>query len=553
MTRVAERRSAPFESVVVGIRWTTLAIGLALTPSQTADTRTALAWGLALLTYHTWRTVKRLDLNTAANPGHPSAARTVPFLVDVGVAALAVVSTGYWSSPFAFCLITGLVASGFAFGIRFAASLATAAAMSVTLPQYLVGGGAPLLTTGQWVAELALVAVLAGYGRRLFGEGERLRTAALSRVSQLAEANDLLVSLHRVAQTLPASFDLEQVLSSTIVRIRSVIASDVTAVVVRDESTGAWSVVAGEGTRVGRTMTDDELPASLSAAASSSVASLAVCVEPGQGLGPEMLSHSGLYAPLRARGRLVGLIALEHHAPGYYGRRELQILDGFVETAALAIDNARWFMRLRSMGADEERLRIARDMHDGIGQSLAGVAFALDRLRSRMDDEAGREQVEQLRGLVRSALGEVRDTLADLRTDVSDERGMADTIESFVQRVRERTPVQLSSHVNEIERLPVVQEREMWRVAQEAVTNAERHSRADHVSIRWYCDGTNAALTVADDGNGFVLGTNGRPDSYGLAGMQERADGIRAALTVDTAPGKGTMVRCVLGSPPPTA
>ena len=96
-------------------------------------------------------------------------------------------------------------------------------------------------------------------------------------------------------------------------------------------------------------------------------------------------SRSGLYAPLRARGALVGLVAIEQHEPGFYGRRELRLLDGFVEPAALAIDNARWFARLRTIGADEERVRIARDMHDRVGQSLAFVAFKLDRLTALAD------------------------------------------------------------------------------------------------------------------------------------------------------------------------
>jgi signal transduction histidine kinase len=95
-------------------------------------------------------------------------------------------------------------------------------------------------------------------------------------------------------------------------------------------------------------------------------------------------------------------------------------------------------------------------------------------------------------------------------------------------------------------RLPILQERELWRIAQEAVTNVERHARATQVTISWRCDGREAMLEIADDGIGFPVGKAGRLDSYGLLGMRERAASIGATLVVDSEPGKGTRVRCTL-------
>ena len=214
-----------------------------------------------------------------------------------------------------------------------------------------------------------------------------------------------------------------------------------------------------------------------------------VSLAPGEGFGPTLVSRSGLYAPLRARGALVGLVALEHHEAGRYGRRELQLLDGFIDSAALAIDNARWFGRLRGMGADEERTRIARDMHDRIGQSLAYVAFELDRLTG-----TGRGAVEVLASTgcaprCGRVLGEVRDTLSDLRAEVSDQQGLVDTLEAYLERVAARTDVLVDFRHESTARLPLVQERELWRIAQEAITNVERHAPANHLRVRWRCDG----------------------------------------------------------------
>ena len=94
---------------------------------------------------------------------------------------------------------------------------------------------------------------------------------------------------------------------------------------------------------------------------------------------------------MRARGTLVGVLAVEHPDAHHFSARNAELLVGFAEPAALAIDNARWFARLRTVGADEERTRIARDLHDRIGQSLAYLAFELDRIvRKDAKGTAGR-------------------------------------------------------------------------------------------------------------------------------------------------------------------
>jgi signal transduction histidine kinase len=225
----------------------------------------------------------------------------------------------------------------------------------------------------------------------------------------------------------------------------------------------------------------------------------------------------------------------------------VELLKGFVEPVALAIDNARWFSRLRTVGADEERTRIARDLHDRIGQSLAYMAFELDRIVTAQGEgtDIG-PALDQLRSDVRGVIREVRDTLYDLRTDVTDTQGMADTLETYAARVRDRSDLHIELHCDRNARLPLLQEREMWRIAQEALTNIERHSAATRARVLWRCNGEAAALEITDDGKGFPIGKAGRLDSYGLMGMRERASSIGATLEVVSEEGKGTRVRCSL-------
>ena len=514
-----------------------VAYGLILTVTREPLTSRDLVWATALVAHALWRTLRPV--------GTPRWSPSSLVFVELGLCLGAVASTGSWASPFVFCLVTALVAAGFEGGFSLAIRCAVVTIVAVGLPAVVVGPrGLALQVTGQWGVELLLVAVLAGYARRLFGEAEERHSLALDRLDRLSEANDLLVSLHRVAQSLPATLNLQEVVSSTVGRLHTLVDCDVIAVLLRDDATARWNVAVGTGTRLEGSLTDDQLPAPLLAAASSSVASLVVVLEPGEGVGVGVLARSGLYAPMRARGNVIGLVALEHHDPGHYGRRELRLLDGYLATAALAIDNARWFARLRTMGADEERVRIARDMHDRVGQSLAAVAFRLDRLAARTRGQPLEPEVDQLRGEVRGVLGDVRAALSDLRTDVSDDQGLAETLEDFLERVRERTSLAVKFTRRETGRLPLLQERELWRIAHEAVMNAEHHARASRLIVRWECDGRAALLEVTDDGQGFVPGLEGRKDSFGLTGMRERADAIGAQLEIVSVLREGTSVRC---------
>ncbi|MEZ5240049.1 MAG: hypothetical protein R2716_14215 [Microthrixaceae bacterium] len=140
----------------------------------------------------------------------------------------------------------------------------------------------------------------------------------------------------------------------------------------------------------------------------------------------------------------------------------------------------------------------------------------------------------------------MRDTLYDLRTDVSETVGLGDVLEQFVDRVTERSGLKIQIDADRNARLPLLQEREMWRVAQEALANVERHADATAVRIVWRCDGQRALIEVTDNGVGFEAGKAGRLDSYGMLGMRERASSIGAALEILSAPGRGTRVRCVL-------
>ena len=251
---------------------------------------------------------------------------------------------------------------------------------------------------------------------------------------------------------------------------------------------------------------------------------------------------------LPARGSIIGLVSIEHGEAHHFTGRDVELLAGFVEPAALAIDNARWFGRLRTVGADEERTRIARDLHDRIGQSLAYLAFELDRIVK-----------------TGASGGDTTAALDNLRTDVRgrDRRGARHALRPAHRRHRDPEPVH---HARGVPRAGARTAAAWSATSGRRRPVASRSSRSGscgasprrrsptssatpaprQVTISWRCDGTDARLEVADDGIGFPVGKAGRLDSYGLLGMRERAASIGATLVVDSEPGRGTRVRCTL-------
>lgn len=538
-------QTAAFRPAILGVRGATTAVTLVLCSGSFADGDwSVIGWAVVVLTYNIVRLLKPLRIRD-------DTASLVRVLIEVAIHVLAVAATGYWGSPFVFSLLTAVMVAGFARGFGFAVRVGAASAIAVALPYIVTEEGSTdvLRTSFQWTTLLLLVAAVAGYARHINMEADRQHSLALDRLGRLSDANALLFALHRVAQSLPSSLDLDEVLDSTRRRVSDLFTYDVAAVLLLDETGGGWRTVRTDGSRIPATWAVDALPGPAAQAARTGrlVNEPDLARSSGTGLGVE--SRCGLYAPLVGRERVVGLVAVEHTEADHFSGRDSELLDGFVAPAALAIDNALWFNRLRTVGADEERTRIARDLHDRIGQSLAYLAFELDRIvKADGRGDAVGPSLDRLRADVRGVIGEVRDTLYDLRTDVSEQSDLPATLQEFAGRVSDRSLLDLRLDIRVDARLPLRQEREVFRIAQEALTNVERHSGAERCVVRWCCDSTGALLEVRDDGVGFAAGRDGRLDSYGILGMRERAASIGATLEVDSAEGVGTTVRCRMES-----
>jgi PAS domain S-box-containing protein len=198
---------------------------------------------------------------------------------------------------------------------------------------------------------------------------------------------------------------------------------------------------------------------------------------------------------------------------------------------------------------EEERCRIARDLHDGTGQSLTSLLFGLRALEKAPDLAAARTYAAELRRLTTEAIEEVRRMARGLRPSVLDDLGLVAALDRYVSDFAQAYGMAIEVRAPDLDcrRLPATAETALYRIVQEALTNVARHSRAKSVRIVIECDPSTIRATVEDDGVGFdrdaLLRSPDARKHLGLTGMEERAALLNGAVTIESRPGAGTVVR----------
>jgi signal transduction histidine kinase len=218
--------------------------------------------------------------------------------------------------------------------------------------------------------------------------------------------------------------------------------------------------------------------------------------------------------------------------------------------AARERERLREQMLARVIGAQEaERARVARDLHDEIGQDLTSVLLGLRLVETSLageppDLDAARKHGAELRELVTDALGDVRRLAFELRPTVLDDVGLLAAVQRLAADVTARHGLTYQVEVDglgQAERLPADVETVAYRVVQEAVTNVVRHARAGSVRIAAARSAGRLRVVISDDGVGFDLARVGS-GSLGLRGMHERAALVGGHVSLTAAPGHGTTV-----------
>jgi signal transduction histidine kinase len=266
--------------------------------------------------------------------------------------------------------------------------------------------------------------------------------------------------------------------------------------------------------------------------------------EVDQAVARQMAGRAGLFVPLLAGDRAIGVVAA-HDKLGFDARftdADLRIAELFAARAAVAVDLSERVARDalgRAVEAQElERRRLARELHDQTGQNLTSVLLGLKAIEEAEDAEERARALASVRQQVVETLHDIRRLAVELRPKALDDFGLVAAVERLAETVGEQTGMRVEVEARLDERLPTEVETALYRIVQEALTNVVKHADARAVSV--VLARTDGAITavVEDDGRGFDTGA--RTEGLGLAGMRERLALLGGRLKLESSTASGT-------------
>jgi signal transduction histidine kinase len=392
--------------------------------------------------------------------------------------------------------------------------------------------------------------LLTGLATGLTAALQRTLVERRDRPQPYAEATRLLTQLRSVARQLPgATLDPGGLAEHLLEEVRTVTRVDRAAVL--SAGGGSRLVVLAQ---LGLDHVDWETALDSDSAIADAWASQQAQISSRS----QARSHPGgevtaLVVPLVAGVRTVGLLAIEVDAPSAYSPSTATRVTGRATPAALRLEAALLFDEVRSLATNEERQRLAREIHDGVAQELVMVGYGIDNALAVLpEDEAAKPAGDELRALrneVTRVITELRLSLFELRSEVDRHGGLTAAIAEYARTVGASAGLRVHFTLDEsTARLPAATEAELLRIAQEAITNARKHAGASNLWVTCTVDPPFAQIEVSDDGHGI---SDQRPDGrYGLAIMAERAERIRGRLEIRPREPNGTTVAVVLGASP---
>jgi two-component system, NarL family, sensor histidine kinase DevS len=271
-------------------------------------------------------------------------------------------------------------------------------------------------------------------------------------------------------------------------------------------------------------------------------------VEVDQEIARRMGLRSGLFVPMIAGERAIGVIAAHNRigADPRFTDDELRLAETFAARAAVAVDLAdrvaRDALRRVVEGQELERRRLARELHDETGQALTSILLGLKRVEEAKSREEARDVAVGLREQIVQTLQSVRRLAVELRPQALDDFGLAPALERLGEAFAEGSGITVDVQANlDSGRLPAEIETALYRIVQEALTNVAKHAGASRVSVVVTRREGVVMAVVEDDGQGFGAG-GGEGGGLGLVGMKERVGLLGGRLAIESTEGAGTTI-----------
>jgi signal transduction histidine kinase len=260
-------------------------------------------------------------------------------------------------------------------------------------------------------------------------------------------------------------------------------------------------------------------------------------------------ARAQLSAALQLGDDILGALHVTTRQERQFGPAEAELLAGLATQAAMAIERTRLSEEVRSLAATEERERLAREIHDGLAQSLGLLHLKLQGALARNGDQpAIAAELREMTRITAGAYEDVRQSIFGLRAFVSRGLGLLATLTEYLHEFSAQNglDVEIAAPGTPIGKVPPATEVQAIRIIQEALTNIRKHSGARRALVRLQREGTWLRVSVEDDGVGWDQNAASGRLHFGLQMMRERAEGLGGRVEIDTAPGRGTRLVATL-------
>jgi signal transduction histidine kinase len=382
-------------------------------------------------------------------------------------------------------------------------------------------------------------------------ENARLYTTLSEREAETEQALRQAETSVDIARTIGGETDVERVLDLIVKRGRALVDARALLVLLRRED---HLFVAAHAGRIDTDISDFTVPIEDSVFGAAMEGRVSQQLErgspPSEGRLREKLgAETALVVPLLFRGRAVGcLVALDREADGIeFDQEDLRLLQSFASSAAVAVATAQTVeserLQQQVESAEKERERWARELHDDALQGLAAIRISLaTALQSKGEDRARKIEwaAEDTVARLEQQINELNRLINDLRPAPLERLGLVGALEALAEENSARGGLEVETAIELAEEPGRDEERLVYRLVQEALTNVVKHASASHVNLTAKESGGEIRISISDDGAGFNPGvaSSGR----GLTGMRERIELLGGEIEVASEPGKGTEI-----------
>ncbi|MDP2673333.1 MAG: GAF domain-containing sensor histidine kinase [Dehalococcoidia bacterium] len=375
--------------------------------------------------------------------------------------------------------------------------------------------------------------------------------------SELRERNRRLALLNAVATEASESLDLDQVASAITRNVMQALTTDAAGLALVSEEDGELRLVAQSGLPSNIADATGQLgPYDCECRKALIRGQTIVAADSREnaawaGAFPDGPAMSCLSAPIRSKGNNIGVILVARRISRPLSSDDVDLMTALGRQVGPVLQNAQLFSKSGAIAVLQERQRVAREVHDGLAQTMGYLNVQMGitgHLLADRDLEKAQAELEAMSRVTRDAYEDLRQSIGDLRAPLSPHGDLRRTLREYVERFSLQTgvPCHFENQRDSALALSASAEVQLFRIVQEALTNVKKHAPGARAWLSLKTNHRQVCATIQDDGPGFDPASVGRSGRFGLQTIKERAESVGGSFVIESRPGAGTRLQVTI-------